>query len=312
MVRIVRAWGLLALSLSLLAVASRADDKSKAFDGASGGSLEVPAVDKAALHAAATPSAAPAQRPHSDLYYFTKEEAAAAKKKFPFRKEGIKTELNFDADVPADIQAQMRADMAFIGTIKGGKGSALHRKIFGSVDGATYVNFFETRVTGIGMNDCGDAKAVACVIPFEDPSKMWLTQNFVKFSHPQIARMMVVFHESRHTESRNGNWSHATCPTPFLDANGNEVKSIWTGSTLAGEPACDVTPLGSYGSSTIMLKNVQKFCTNCTQKVKDDAGIYADDQLGRITDPDAKRQMVEDFAAGADVTAAAKRDDAAN
>ena len=125
---------------------------------------------------------------------------------------------------------------------------------------------------------------------------MWLTQNFVKFSHPQVARMMVVFHESRHTESQNGNWSHATCPSPFQDANGNDMKSIWTGASLAGEPACDVTPLGSYGSSTIMLKNIQKFCTNCSDKVKMDAGLYADDQFGRITDADAAKQMQDDFA----------------
>ena len=93
---------------------------------------------------------------------------------------------------------------------------------------------------------------------------------------------MVVFHEARHTESQNGNWSHATCPTPFVDANGKEIKSIWTGSTLAGEAACDSTALGSYGSSTIMLKNIQLNCTNCTDKVKMDAGLYADDQYKRL------------------------------
>jgi hypothetical protein len=106
---------------------------------------------------------------------------------------------------------------------------------------------------------------------------------------------MVVFHESRHTEDANDNWPHATCPTPFLDSHGKDMTSIWTGATLAGEPACDVTPLGSYGSSTIMLKNVQKFCSNCTDKVKMDAGIYADDQMGRITGADAKTQMLKDL-----------------
>ena len=302
MVRIVRAWGLLALCLAVFAVPSRAQTKSVTdvggiFDGSSDASLEIPkAKSPAALadavHAAA---AAPSAQTGADLYSFTKEEAAAAKKKWGVREQKVSNGLVFDADVPEAIQKQMRADMAFIGTIKGGAGTPLHRKIFGAVDGATYVNFFETRVTGIGMNDCGSAKAVACVIPFQDPSKMWLTQNFVKFDHPQISRMMIVFHESRHTETQNGNWSHATCPDPFLDANGKDMVSIWTGATLAGEPACDVTPLGSYGSSTIMLKNVQKFCANCTDKVKMDAGLYADDQLGRITDEGAHQEMLTDF-----------------
>jgi hypothetical protein len=201
----------------------------------------------------------------------------------------------FDNDVPADIKAQMMSDMQFVGSIQGGTASPLHQQIFGNVDGPTYVNFFESRVLAVGMNDCGDAKAVACVIPFEDSTKIWLTQNYIKFSHPQIARMMVVFHESRHTEVQNDNWPHATCPTPFNDATGNEIKSIWTGSSLEGEPACDETPFGSYGSSTLMLKNIQKFCTNCTDKVKMDAGLYADDQFKRIIDATAIQQMQTDI-----------------
>ena len=124
---------------------------------------------------------------------------------------------------------------------------------------------------------------------------MWLTQNFIKFSHPQIARLMVVYHESRHSEVAHGNWAHDTCPTPFLDANGHDMKSIWTGASLAGEPACDSTQFGSYGSSTILLKNVAMYCTNCGDKVKMDADLYATDQLGRIDRPDVKQAMINDF-----------------
>jgi hypothetical protein len=289
MVRAASFLGLLSLGLFLAASPSRAADP---FDGAGSPALEIPKPNIEALQEAA----ADARRPGSDLYYFSKEEAAAAKKKFGFGiKAPRKPGFTFDKDVPAEIQTQMRADLAFIKGILGDKATALHKKIFGRVDGGDYTKFFETRVSAIGMNGCGNGNAVACVIPFRDPSKMWLTQNFVKFSHPQVSRMMVVFHESRHTETQNGNWSHATCPTPFLDANGKDMKSIWTGAMLAGEPACDETPLGSYGSSTIMLKNISKFCTNCTDKVKMDAGLYADDQMGRIVDADAKQQMQDDF-----------------
>jgi hypothetical protein len=301
MVPSVRAWGLLALGLAAVAVPCRADEGVNLFDGAGKAALALPAVNADALKAAAAAGRPAAQAPapkrsSADLYYFTPAEAAAGRKKFAFRAQARKSAgFTFDADVPADIQKQMLADLDFIKGIAGSGASALHQQIFGSVDGPTYIKFFNDRVTAIGMNDCGSDKAVACVIPFEDPSKMWLTQNFIKFSHPQISRMMVVFHESRHTESQNSNWPHATCPTPFLDANGNDMKSIWTGASLAGEPACDVTPFGSYGSSTIMLKNIQKFCTNCSDKVKMDAGLYADDQMGRITDAGAKQQMQDDL-----------------
>jgi hypothetical protein len=71
--------------------------------------------------------------------------------------------------------------------------------------------------------------------------------------------------------------------------------SIWTGAKLEGQPACDSTQYGSYGSSTILLKNVALFCSNCNSKVKMDADLYATDQLGRIDDPGIKAAMVNDF-----------------
>ena len=203
--------------------------------------------------------------------------------------------LSFDSDVPAAIKAQMTQDLSFMYTLKGARQTPFHQQIFGALNGSSYKNFFETRITSVGMNDCGSANAVACVIPYQDANKMWLTENFIKFSHPQIARMMVVFHESRHSESQNGNWPHDTCPTPFLNDQGTDMISIWTGAKLEGQPACDSTPLGSYGSSTILLKNVAKYCANCTAKVKMDADLYATDQLGRIDDPSVKQSMVSDF-----------------
>lgn len=281
---------LIAASLALL-LAAAPSRAAGPFDGG-GAAVEVPKPDVEAMAAAA----ADARRSNADLYHFTREEAEAAAKKFAFRpKAPRKPGFTFDKDVPADIQKQMLADLAFIKSLAGSGVTALHKKIFGAVSGADYGTFFETRVSAIGMNSCGGGNAVACVIPFRDPSKMWLTQNFIRFSHPQVSRMMVVFHEARHTETKNWNWSHATCPTPFRDANGKDMKSIWTGAMLEGEPACDETPLGSYGSSTIMLKNISKFCTNCTEKVRMDAGLYADDQFGRIIDADARREMTDDF-----------------
>lgn len=203
--------------------------------------------------------------------------------------------LKFDTDVPKDIQDQMVQDLAFMSQVQGEKQTPFHQKIYGSVAGDKYKTFFETRITAVGVDDCGGGPAVACVQPFYGPNKMWLTQNFIKFSHPQIARLMVVYHEARHSEKNNGYWGHDTCPKPFLDENGKDKTSIWTGAKLEGQPACDSTAYGSYGSSTIMLKNISKFCTNCSDKVKMDADLYSSDQLGRIDRADVKKSMVDDF-----------------
>jgi len=203
--------------------------------------------------------------------------------------------LSFDSDVPAKLKEQIQQDLGFMNGLKMSDGSSLHTKIFGKAGGASYQKFFESHVLSIGLNDCGSAKAVACVIPFMDNTKMWLTQNYTQFDHPQVARLMIIYHEARHTERKSSYWGHATCPEPFKDADGSDMKSIWTGATLAGEPACDVTPLGSYGSSLILLKNVSKFCTSCTDKVKMDAGMYADDQFKRIIDPSARTEIQKDL-----------------
>lgn len=199
-----------------------------------------------------------------------------------------------DSNVPDAVKNQLAQDLQFVATVQGSDASKLHQGIFGAIAGKNYFNFFVSRVKSIGLDSHMTGNAVAYVSPMMDSSKMWLTNNYIKFSHPQIARLMVVFHEARHTEDGNGNWHHATCPTPF-ELDGKEVLSIWTGSSLAGEPACDATPLGSYGSSTIMLKNISKFCTSCTGKVKEDAGMYADDQFKRITNAKARQQMLEDL-----------------
>lgn len=203
--------------------------------------------------------------------------------------------LKFDADVPGNIKTQIIDDLKFMSTIEGKKQTPMHEKVFGKLSGDAYKKFFETRIFEVGVDACGGGAAVACVMPFFNENKMWLTKNFINFSHPQIARLMVVYHEARHSEGHQGNWMHAKCPTPFRDENGQDMKSIWTGAPLAGEAACDVTPYGSYGSSTIMLKNISKHCTNCSDKVKMDADMYAQDQLGRISKPDVKKAMIADF-----------------
>jgi hypothetical protein len=73
------------------------------------------------------------------------------------------------------------------------------------------------------------------------------------------------------------------------------VKSIWTGLPLAGQAGCDRVAVGSYGLTVVMNKNIEKSCTSCTEKVRMDAGLYADDQFKRITNPQAAQQLTNDL-----------------
>lgn len=200
-----------------------------------------------------------------------------------------------DTGLTPELKKQYDADLAFMAQIDGGSRSTpLHKTIFGDVAGANYQKFYNDRISKVKMGNCGDKFAIACVKAFS-PRTIHLTDNFVKYSHPQIARAMVIYHETRHGESENGNWSHEKCPVPFLDPSGQPMRSIWSGAELAGKSACDKTPYGSYGSSVILLKNIQKFCKNCTEKVRQDAGLYADDNFGRIIDASARAEMIKDL-----------------
>lgn len=200
----------------------------------------------------------------------------------------------FDKDVPPDLQRQLLADIAFAGALAGRNTSPLHNSIFGRMSGPSYARFFGSRIKMVGLYDWSKTPVVACVIPAISPSKMWLTDSYVRSGHPQIARLMIVFHESRHADPENENWRHVNCPDPFRDVNGKDLLSSLTGVPLAGKRGCDASALGSYGASVIMLKNIQRYCTNCTEKVRMDAGLYADDQLMRIVDSGARNAIQDD------------------
>ncbi len=78
-----------------------------------------------------------------------------------------------------------------------------------------------------------------CVIPWMDSSIMWIAPNYEKTNIPQMYRVGIIYHECRHTEVNNNNWSHATCPTPYLDDNGNDIVGIISGAKMEGKAACD-------------------------------------------------------------------------
>jgi len=208
----------------------------------------------------------------------------------PYQALGASTiDLQFDTNVSADLQGQVLTDFQFIQSVSSSKESPLHQEIFGKIDGANYLNWFQSRVKYFGVNSCGGGGAVACVKP-EYANKIWVTGNYTGIDHPQIARLMTLFHEARHTEDANDNWPHAQCPSDY------PYRSIWTGKKLAGGYACDSTVYGSYASASIMLNNISKFCENCTDKVKQDAKLYSDDQVLRVIDAPSSARLKQDFA----------------
>jgi hypothetical protein len=197
--------------------------------------------------------------------------------------------LEFDPGVPVFLKEQVEGDLQFADSVRNTRVSKLHREIFGSAGQGEALHWFDSRVSYFGYGDCGgSATAVACVQGRND-RKIWVTRNYVEIEHPQVARVMTLFHEARHTEGHRRNWPHSRC-SPFF-----KHKSIWTGSDLRWHFACDRTEYGSYGSASVLLNNISRFCSNCTEKVRRDAAIYSEDQVKRIVRRSASLRIKADF-----------------
>lgn len=207
-------------------------------------------------------------------------------------------DVKFDKSISEATKAQITQDLVFVKSMEGKGGSALYGQIFTkkTLNGPDLMDFFAQRITSFSMNDCGGGNAVAaCVIPWSDSHIMWITPNYVKNNIPQIFRVSIIFHESRHTENERGNWMHATCPTPYLDDNGKDIVGIISGSKMEGLSACDNQALGAYGLQAILLKNIEKNCSSCNQKTQMDAKLFGDDTIYRLSNLTARKQLKNDL-----------------
>ncbi len=197
-------------------------------------------------------------------------------------------EIQFDSDVVTASQVQMKNDLKFVESIVGIRQSPLNEEIFGRVSGVSYLQWFTKRVLSIGLSDCGSSLALACQ-DGEKPNRILLTPLYSNSDYPQILRILVLFHEARHTEAENDHWLHANCPKRF-----SGISRI-TGASLARQPACDSSEFGSYGVGAVLLHNIAQFCVNCSEKVKSDAELYAQDNLERLIDEGALKRAKQDF-----------------
>ena len=204
---------------------------------------------------------------------------------------------SFSRDISPEMKQQILQDLDFVKAIDGNGSSAFYKQIFAqkNLNGTDLMAFFDQRISSFGRNSCGGGPAVAaCVIPWMNSSTMWITPNYEKNNMPQIYRVSIIFHESRHTEDNHGNWGHATCPTPYLDDNGKDIVGIISGTKMQGLAACDTTPVGAYGMQAVLLKNIEKNCTTCNDKLKMDAKLYGDDGIYRISNLPARQQLRND------------------
>lgn len=203
--------------------------------------------------------------------------------------------LDFDSEVPMRYRQQLIEDLNWVYSLNGNYTSPLHLDIFGTLNGSSYKSYFENYVKKVGLHDCDGGMSVACVIGNEEEGKIFLTPAFMNRETTRLMRIFTLFHEARHLDQNVVQWPHDQCPTPFLDDSGQDIVGILNGDKLEGEWACDWSAYGSYGSTAVMMSNIARFCENCTEEEKRLAQSYADMLFYRVSDPESRNKLREDF-----------------
>ncbi|RYZ69829.1 MAG: hypothetical protein EOP09_06995 [Proteobacteria bacterium] len=203
--------------------------------------------------------------------------------------------------VPNPVRVKLEDTLTFLKSMKAEQAlpknpaSPLHREVFGEFDGENYLRWFETRIKRIGIDSCGGGSATACAIYFM-PTWMYLTPYFVRSPLSRVAQLAVLLHEARHSEHDHNGWVHVECPIPFLDDQGQEIKSYFSGDKLAGLKACDDSEYGSYAAEYLFMSHVADYCSNCTATERNEARTIADQGIYRITDLRAREALRRDRA----------------
>ncbi len=207
---------------------------------------------------------------------------------FAFQAMALRPTLRLSQGFPEHLRIQMKTDLQKLIEIQGSQSTPLHDKIFGGgIDGELYAKFFQRRVSFVSYRASLSSIFIAAFIP----STREMVVSNKSLNVPWVLRMGVLIHEARHADG----YGHAKCPSPYLDENGEAIRSTWTGATLQGKALCDRTAVGSYGTEIVFYRNIERYCTNCTVEDSKVAGQEADRLMLRIISPNGKKELEDDL-----------------
>jgi hypothetical protein len=177
-------------------------------------------------------------------------------------------------------------DLKFLRTLKFGKTSELHKKFFGSSDGAGIAKYFTDRIQSVRFV----ADADKGVLAFASPGVSFMTVHPLLFN-PRISRLeriATLLHETRHVDGVMHEWCERN-GTFRVFGHSYVLESL----AKAPTEACDADELGAYGLQYIFLRSIVNSCLNCTAEMKTMAMISSDYQAAsRMLDPTAAERLI--------------------
>lgn len=214
---------------------------------------------------------------------------------FGFGGAAPREEISIRESVPAPVITSLQNTFALIRDLRGTASSRLHDGIFGAIDGQNYLRFVSERIEEIAYEPIPHSNTQVAFVRGAEPTVLYITSNTDASRVPLIYFLDVLVHEARHAEHGVLSYAHVSCPIPFVDFEGNEVRGIITGNPIAGRRACDTTADGPYGIVATLMKNIEHQCETCTEKVRMDAKLFGDDDARRVIDRSSYNELREDI-----------------
>lgn len=198
----------------------------------------------------------------------------------------------FQADVPLELREQVVLDLKRLDSLEYSRVTPFFERLFfwnqsnasrSHNEATSLLNWFEERIRTIGMvHDRHVSETVTHLVDIREPSVMRIAPLYFADERPQIVRIGLLLHEARHSEAEGSHYPHASCPSPFVDSEGKDVRGLWSGLKMERRGACDSRWDGSYGLTAIFLANVSLYCANCSDEDRSQAKIYAEHFAQRV------------------------------
>ena len=190
-----------------------------------------------------------------------------------------------------DITAKILNDLRSLLSIQGSTATPLHKKFFGDgpLDGLSYLAYV-MRVHDIFEYDASMVSSAPFLQAGID--RIYFGKSYFYSSFPLVVRLSALIHEAVHNDTSEAD---QLCPVPFLDEKGRDKITLYGKVKLEGLPACADKYDGPYGRQVVMLKNIEKYCESCDEKMRLEAGRFANELLERFISMEAKKALIDDF-----------------
>jgi hypothetical protein len=157
---------------------------------------------------------------------------------------------------PAALSAQVVSDLETLYAIRGEGATPRHARFFGTVDGRNYLNWLRQGIREIQYFVPIPGYEGLAAYRSSD-GIMFVADGYAKRNRSQAGRIGTLMHENLHGVITVDD--HVLCPPGRFESIPDYAY------------ACDANAYSVYGMESTFLRNIARYCTNCTWEFREDA-----------------------------------------